>query len=414
MTVPGETQSSAGSGSGLRLRRQDRVAHELDRAGADGWLIYDFRGSNPAFGRLLGAALPQSTRRAFLYLPRRGAARLLIHHVDAGNFARLGLEVQRYGSRDDMLAGLRTLVGDARQVLMEYSPGNAIPYVSRVDGGTLELVRSLGIETLSSADALAGVVAAWDAADLASHERAAAALERAKDAVFSAMRERLRRRERWTEVDAQRHLATIMAAEGLEYDHPPIVAVNAHAGDPHYAPDPSVALPIGPGDLVLIDLWAREVERPDGEQGAYADITWVATAAETPPTEQVRVWEIVRDARDSAVRLVAQRLETGAPVQGADVDRAARRVIADAGYGDAFTHRTGHSLGWQGAHGDGVNIDDFETRDTRLLRPGAAFSIEPGVYLPTFGVRSEINLAITADGALRVTTPPQRELVRLT
>ncbi len=399
----------------LLARRGDRIADELDRSAADGWLVYDFRGSNPAFGRLLaaGAGLTHSTRRAFLYIPRRGDPRLLIHHVDAGNFSRLGLDVRPYAGRDQMLDELGALVSGARRVLMEYSPGNAIPYVSRVDGGTLDVVRSLGIEVLSSADALASIVAAWEAADLASHERAARALERAKDGLFTAIKSHLATSTVWTEFDAQQYLTGLMQADGLEFDHPPIVAVGPHAGDPHYAPEPDIALSIRSGDLVLTDLWAHEVERPDGGLGAYADITWMATTAESPPGEQTRVWDTVRSARDAAVRFLQERVGAAQAVQGGEVDRVSRRVIDEAGFGQAFTHRTGHSIGWLGAHGDGVNIDDFETHDTRLLRPGAAFSIEPGIYLPNFGIRSEINVAITPDGRLKVTTPPQRELVRL-
>ena len=397
----------------LLARRAARIADELDQAAADGWLVYDFRGSNPAFARLLGGSLPQSTRRAFLYLPRDGDPRLLIHHVDAGNFARLGFAVEPYSSRDDMLDKLRRLLAGARRVLMEYSPGNAIPYVSRVDAGTLDLVRALAVDVASSADALAAVVAAWDAADIASHERAAQALDRCKDGLFSAMRSRLALGVSWTELEAQQHLVRLMQEEALEFDHPPIVAVGAHAGDPHYAPEASVALPIQPGDLVLVDLWAREGQRPDGGLGAYADITWMATAADPPPAEHAAVWEIVRSAREAAVRFVEERIAAREPVQGGEVDRVAREVVQRGGYGAAFTHRTGHSIGWLAAHGDGVNIDDFETHDTRLLRPGAAFSIEPGVYLPSFGVRSEIDAVITPEGAFRVTTPPQRELVRL-
>src|SRR6202171_3791280 len=177
----------------LLAQRANRIGDELDRSATDGWLVYDFRGSNPAFSRLLaaGGSLAHSTRRAFFYIPRSGEPRMLIHHVDAGNFSRLGLEVRAYGGRDEMLDKLRTLLNGARRVLMEYSPGNAIPYVSRVDAGTLEMVRSLGVEVLSSADALASVVAAWDAADLASHARAAQALDRAKDGLVSAIHRRL-------------------------------------------------------------------------------------------------------------------------------------------------------------------------------------------------------------------------------
>jgi Xaa-Pro aminopeptidase len=397
----------------LLTRRAARIADELERAAVDGWLVYDFRGSNPAFTRLLTSAASHSTRRAFMYIPRGGEPRLLIHHVDAGNFSRFGIPVQPFGGREEMLDRLREMLGGARRVLMEYSPGNAIPYVSRVDAGTLDLVRSLGVDIVSSADALAAVVAAWDAADLQSHERAAQALERSKDGLFAAVRSRLAIGAFWTEYEAQEYLVQLMEAEGLEFDHPPIVAVGPHAADPHYAPDPHLALPIESGDLLLVDLWAREADRPDGGTGAYADITWMATAADSPPGEQLAVWETVRGARDAAVRFIQQRFAAGDTVQGGEVDRVARAVIEAAGYGAAFTHRTGHSIGWHGAHGDGVNIDDFETHDTRLLRPGASFSIEPGIYLESFGVRSEINVVITAGGQVRVTTPPQASLVSL-
>ena len=398
----------------LLHKRSGRIADELDRVAADGWLIYDFRGSNPAFSRLLGRPGElKSTRRAFLFIPREGEPRLLIHHVDAGNLSRLGLEVRPYGGRDELVQGLMRLIGDARRVLMEYSPGNAIPYVSRVDGGTLDLVRSLGVEVISSADALAAVIAAWDSADIASHQRAAQALNSCKDGLFSAIRSRLASGVAWTEVDAQQHLVRLMQEQGLEFDYPPIVAVGRHAGDPHYAPAPELALPIQAGDLVLTDLWAREADRADGGLGAYADITWMATTTDPVPSDHQKIWETVRSARDAAVAFVEDQIASGEPVQGGEVDRVARDVIEKAGYGKAFTHRTGHSIGWLGAHGDGVNIDDFETHDTRLLRPGAAFSIEPGIYLSNFGMRSEINVVITPGSQVKVTTLAQAELVRL-
>jgi Xaa-Pro aminopeptidase len=398
----------------LLSRRGGRITEELERVAADGWLVYDFRGSNPAFARLLGAPGElKSTRRAFLYIPREGDPRLLIHQVDAGNLTRLGLDVRPYGSRDELVQALGLLLGGARRVLMEYSPGNAIPYVSRVDGGTLDLIRAFGIEVLSSADALAAVVAAWDSADIASHQRAADALDRCKDGLFSAMQSRLGMGVEWNEVEAQQHLVRLMQEQGLQFDHPPIVAVNRHAGDPHYAPVADKALPIQSGDLVLCDVWAREKEREDGGVGTYADITWMASAADPIPGDHVRIWETVRGARDAAVEFIEDQVSAGDPVAGCEVDRVARGVIDKAGYSKAFTHRTGHSIGWLGAHGDGVNIDDFETHDTRLLRPGAAFSIEPGIYLSNFGVRSEINVVITPGNQVKVTTRRQTDIVRL-
>jgi Xaa-Pro aminopeptidase len=408
------TTPSAASAELLLKKRASRIVEELDRSEADGWLVYDFRGSNPAFSRLLGSPGElKSTRRAFLYVPRDGEPRLLIHHVDAGNLSRVGLDVRPYGGREELVLELSRLLGGTRRVMMEYSPGNAIPYVSRVDGGTLDLVRSLGVEVLSSADLLASVVAAWDSSDIASHQRAADALNICKDGLFSAIRSRLSSGVEWNEVEAQQHLVRLMQEHGLEFDHPPIVAVGRHAGDPHYAPVPELALPITPGDLVLTDLWAREADRPDGGVGAYADITWMATAATDLPADHLKIWETVKSARDAAVALLEERIGESEPVSGAEVDRTARSVIEKAGYGKAFTHRTGHSIGWLGAHGDGVNIDDFETHDARPLRPGAAFSIEPGIYLSNFGVRSEINVVITPGNQVRITTPPQTELVRL-
>jgi len=204
-----------------------------------------------------------------------------------------------------------------------------------------------------------------------------------------------------------------MQEQGLEFDHPPIVAVGRHAGDPHYAPALGMALPIKAGDLVLTDLWGHEADRADGGVGAYADITWMGSTADPVPSDHVKIWETVRSARDAAVTMIEEQIGAGEPLQGGEVDRVARGIIEKAGYGKAFTHRTGHSIGWLGAHGDGVNIDDFETHDTRLLRPGASFSIEPGIYLSNFGVRSEINVVITPGNQVKVTTPPQRDLVRL-
>src|SRR5262252_2451873 len=272
----------------LLYKRSGRIADELDTVAADGWLVYDFRGSNPAFSRLLGSPGElKSTRRAFLYIPIDGEPRLLIHHVDAGNLSRLGLAVRPYGGRDELVKELAQLLSGARRVLMEYSPGNAIPYVSRVDGGTLDLVRSLGVEVLSSADVLAAVVAAWDSADIASHQRAADALDRCKDGLFSAMQSRLGMGVEWNELEAQQHLVRLMQEHGLEFDHPPIVAVNRHAGDPHYAPSADLALPIKQGDLVLTDLWAREKERVDDGVGTYADITWMASAADPIPGDHL-------------------------------------------------------------------------------------------------------------------------------
>lgn len=371
----------------------------LAESGLDGWLLYDFRHSNPLLWQVLGADT-HSTRRLFLLLRRDGGATLLVHHVDAGHVPWHGLEVCPYRSWDSLLAELRRLLTGLRRVAMEYSPGGMLPAVSYVDAGTLELVQGLGVEVVSSAELAQAALCRLTPSELASHRRAAQFLGQAARDAFHFIGERL---GRVTEHEVQAYLLERFAAAGLRTDDPPIVAADAHAGDPHYAPVAGRSAVIGPGSWVLIDLWAVE------PGGTYGDLTWVAYTGSRPPAEHQRVFDVVAGARDRAVDVLRAAVAEGRYPEGREVDAVARRTIAEYGYAEAFTHRLGHSLG-PVVHGYGANLDGYETQDTRRLVPGLAFTIEPGVYLPHFGVRSEINLYMH-EGEVEITSPVQRSII---
>ncbi len=373
----------------------------LGESDLDGWLLYDFRHSNPLLWQLLGATT-HSTRRVFLLLTRDGAATMLVHQVDAGHFPSEGLTIRPYQHRDDLLAQLRALLAGVRTVAMEYSPLGALPAVSYVDAGTFELVRSLGVTVVSSAELAQAALCRLTPEELASHRRAAQFLGHAVQDAFAYIGERL---GRVTEYEAQAFLLDRFAAAGLRTDDPPIVAANGHAGDPHHAPEPGRPAVIGPDAWVLIDLWAVE------PNGVYGDLTWTAYTGRTPSAEHQRVFDVVTGARDAAVDFLRAEVAAGRYPEGWEVDRVAREFIGGHGYGAAFTHRLGHSLG-PVVHGYGANLDGYETHDTRRLVPGLAFTIEPGVYLPSFGVRSEINLYMH-EGEVEVTSPVQRHIVRI-
>jgi Xaa-Pro dipeptidase len=398
-------------------------AHQLD-----GWLLYDFRGTNPVALHVAGLTTSGS-RRWFLWIPAAGDPRWLIHAIEGSTFrsvrAEVAGEMDRYAGWRELESKLATLVqtphGPARRIALEYSPQNAIPYVSWVDAGTKEMIeRVTGAEIVSSADLVQIAQAVLDDAQIASHRRAAAVCLAAKDAAFDFIRTKLAAGETTTEYAVQQFITDFFVARRMDYDHPAIVAVNAHAADPHYAPTAEQHAPIRPGDMVLIDLWARETNAP---HDCFADLTWVGYCGAEAPAKAREVFAVVAAGRDAAVRLMQERLSNGATVHGYEVDDACRNVIEAAGYGDAFFHRTGHSLGVK-VHYNGVNIDNYETQDRRSLMPGVLFTIEPGVYLPTcdfdgsgrnlgLGIRSEINCLATATGLDVTTLPLQTEIVTL-
>ncbi len=379
----------------------------------DAWLLYDFHGQNPTAVNALGLAGRMLTRRRFYLVPRAGEPVALVHAIELGSFPQeIPGARRRYASWQSLRAELGALLGGLRpraRIAMEYCPEGAIPYLSRVDAGTLELVRTYGVEVVSSAELVQLFLCRWDAAQVESHRRALAGIDAAKDAAFARIGEAQRRGEAILETDVQRFLMDRFAADGLETDHPPIVAVNGHAGDPHYEPSVATPTPIRTGDLVLIDLWARAT----GPRDVYADITWVGFCGDDPPPKLREIFRVTAGARDVGLATLERAAREGQVLEGWQVDRAVRDFIAGHGYGDRFVHRTGHSIDTR-VHGDGANLDDLETHDTRRLVPGLAFSIEPGIYLPDegLGVRSEIDVFLAPDGP-KVFGKIQRELVRI-
>ena len=367
-----------------------------------GWLIYDYLGCNPVLNQV---ATPSGhvTRPVFLYVPADGPARLLTHHVDAGKFAGAGVETVVYSSRSSLETALQETLAPVHRVAMEYSPRNSLPRVSRVDAGTVELVRSMGPEVVSSADLMQYATQRWSPEQLAGHLRAADSLGRIVNEAFALIGQRLSQHP--TEFEIAEFIRRRFSEEGLTTTDGPIVSTNAHCSDPHYEPAQSGSSVISPGDWVLIDLWARE----DTPGSVYADITWTAYVGATPPPRHADVFSIVLGARDAALSFLQERHSLGDSVQGWQVDDVARRYISDRGYGDYFTHRLGHSI-YHTVHGEGVNLDNFETHDTRRIIPGVGFSIEPGIYLPEFGVRSEIDAYMSDDGPF-ASSPVQREIV---
>jgi Xaa-Pro aminopeptidase len=387
-----------------RLREIQRALHE-DRI--DAWLFCDFRGSDPIGRQILGLGEGLATRRWFYCVPADGEPRGLVSAVEPRALADLPGPVRVYRTWQELHAGLRALLDGCRCVAMQYSPNNDVPYVARVDAGTVELVRGCGADVVSSADIVQRFEAVWDAAQYTSHCRAARAVRAVVDAAFAAIEHRQRSGSVYGESDVQGFILDQFAARGLVTYHPPIVAVGAHSADPHYQPPAGGGAPIRAGDFVLIDLWAKE---PDG---VYADITWTGFVGAAVPERHAQVFDIVRRARDAGVEAARNAVRAQTPVRGCDIDATVRRVIADAGFGDRFVHRTGHSIGTE-VHGNGANIDGFETPDTRRLLRGTCFSIEPGIYLPgEFGVRSELNVFVDDSDVVVTGEPVQTAVVAI-
>ncbi len=383
------------------------LQHAIAALDVDGWLLYDFRGTNAIASGLLGFSGLVS-RRVFAWIPRTGTPIGIQHAIEPGPWSKWPPEwgLVRYSGWRALEHELAALVAGKR-VAMEYSPGDAIPYLDRIPAGVLEMVRATGATVVSSGELVSRVYATWTAGHRASHERAAEHIKRIAHEAFALAGERARSAAPAAEHELQAFILDAFARAGLVTDHGPDVAASENAANPHYEPSAATPRLVREGDVLLIDLWARE------ESGVYADQTWMATIG-APSARARGVWEAVRDARDAALELLRGRLGSDTDVRGAEADDAARAVITERGFGEYFTHRTGHSIDSRELHGSGPQIDNLESRDQRLLIPGVGFSIEPGIYIPgELGMRTEVNALVLDNGLLVTPGEIQRDLIVL-
>jgi Xaa-Pro aminopeptidase len=374
----------------------------------DGWLLYDFHGLNPIAVKMTGLAGSDrmASRRWFYFIPATGTPKKIVHAIESSVLDSVPGDPLPYSGRRQFEQQVTDMLRGCKVLAMEYSPESNIPYLSRVDAGTVDFLRRIGMRIISSGDLVQRFEAVWDAAAIATHRAASERLYRIKDRAFAFIGAKLQASEIVTEYEVQQAMLAWFREEGLIADHPPIVAAQQNTGNPHYAPERASARRIGPDELVLLDLWGKL----DRAGAVYADITWTGVTG-TPSDDVLKVFNVAIAARDAAIARVRTDVATKKELQGWQVDRAARDVITAAGYGLAFIHRTGHSLGEE-VHGNGVNMDDYETHDDRLLIEGTGFTIEPGIYTKAFGVRTEINMVIGSNSA-DVTGPCQTELVRI-
>jgi Xaa-Pro aminopeptidase len=387
------------------------VQAAVKQYGFDGWLLYDFRGINVLALRVVG--LPEKklySRRWFYYVPATGEPKKLVHAIEPGSLDGLpGTSKTVYRRWQELEAGVQQLVAGAKTVAMEYSPRNANPYVSRVDAGTVELVRSFGAEVKSSGDLVQEFEATWDDDQVASHFEAAKHTDSAYAAAWAFIAGEIRKSGRTTECAVQARIMDHFKQHGMVTYSPPIVGVGPHSGDPHFDTSPATDSPITKGSFVLVDLWAK-MDRP---RAVYSDLTRVAVVGDTVPEKHAKVFGIVASARDAGIKCVTNAFAANKTLLGATVDDATRAVIDAAGFGPNFTHRTGHNIG-QEVHGNGAHIDGLETREDRRIIRRTCFSIEPGIYLPEFGVRSEVNVLVDKTGTVHVTGGSlQTEVVRI-
>jgi Xaa-Pro aminopeptidase len=385
----------------------DNIQREIRNQKLDGWLFFDHHQRDPLAYRVLGIPPATPTRRWYYLIPAEGEPRGLVHRIEQGVLGALPGERIPYSSWTEQVEGLRRLTAGLRRVAMQYSPLCAIPYVSMVDAGTVELVRSLGVEVATSAELIQAFEARWTPAALESHLEAGRRVDRVRAEAFALIHERTRNGAPLQEVEVKRFVRERFAQADMVTDHGPIVGANANASNPHYEPTEDETSPIRAGDWVLLDMWAKL----DTPGATYYDITWTAFCGDRPSEEMRQVFAIVTAARDAGIERVRSAIAAGYPLCGWEVDDAVRAVIASAGYGPYFTHRTGHSIG-ETVHGNGANMDNLETHDERRVTPWTCFSIEPGVYLEKFGVRSEINMFVGEHEA-RVTGEIQREMALL-
>ena len=387
--------------------RLEEMQSDLRAAKLDGWLFYDFRGRDPIAHRILQLPNHMRTRRWFYFVPAKGTAKKLVHKIETQSLAAVPGETLYYSGQDELRKNLKKVLGRAKTVAMQYSPKNAIPYVAMVDAGTVELVKSCGVKVVTSADLVQKYEACWTPEQLQSHLEAGKAVDRIIAEAFAVAAKGVGEKKPLMEHELQKWILQEFEAAGLTTEEPPDVAVNAHASDPHYAPSAERPTPIKQGDLLLLDVWGKT----KAEGSVYYDISWVGYLGTKVPEKYAKVFGVITAARDKAVELIRSSVAAGKPVQGWQVDKAARSVIEKAGYGRYFIHRTGHNIGTT-VHGNGVNMDGLETHDSRHLIAGTCNSVEPGIYLAEFGMRSEVNVYV-GEGEARVTGAVQKEILAL-
>jgi Xaa-Pro dipeptidase len=382
------------------------IQSELRSQKLDGWLFYDHHHRDAIAARILGLnSNGKVTRRWFYFIPAKGAPSKLVHRIEAGGLDSLPGRKLEYSGWEELHKGLGKILHGAKSIAMQYSPQNNIPYIGLVDAGTVELIRKLGKKVHSSADLVQEFEAAWTPEQLASHRAAGEIIHRVTQEAFSRAGSFVREKKSLTEHDLQQWMAAQFHAHGVIADGELIVGVGRNSGNPHYEPPATGSAPIREGDLLLLDIFGK-LDRPDS---VYYDITWMGYLGASVAAKYAKIFTIVRSARDAAINFVLNSVSAGREIHGWEVDRACREVIRKAGYAKYFTHRTGHSIG-QDVHGNGANMDGLETRDNRRIVPHTCFSIEPGIYLPEFGVRSEVNVYV-GDGKAEVTGPIQQEII---
>ena len=384
------------------------IQAELKATKIDGWLFYDHHHRDSIASRILGLdEKGMATRRWFYFIPSRGLPRKLVHRIESGALDSLDGRKNVYSSWEELHKNLRKLLSGNRTIAMQYSPDNNIPYIGLVDAGTVELVRKFKKKVVTSADLVQKFEASWTPEQLESHLEAGKIVDRITRAAFERAAAFVREGRPLTEFELQQWIVEQFRANGLTTAEPPAAAVQPNNGNPHYEPTAGASRPIRAGDLLLLDIWAKS-NRPGS---VYYDITWIGYLGKRVPDSYAKIFRIVREARDRAIEFVRESVASGRAIHGWEVDHVARETIRKAGYAKYFVHRTGHSIG-QEVHGNGANMDGLETRDDRKIVPRTCFSIEPGIYLPEFGMRSEVNVYVS-EGEARVTGAIQQEILPL-
>lgn len=384
------------------------IQAEMRASKIDGWLFYDHHHRDPIASHILGLdSNRMATRRWFYFIPTKGEPRKLVHRIEQGQLDSLAGKKLLYAGWEELHKNLPKLLAGSKTIAMQYSPENNIPYIGLVDAGTVELIRKLKKKVVTSADLVQKFEASWTPEQAESHFEAGQIVDLVRQEAFARAALFVRDGKPITEAELMKWILGEFHAQGLVTAEPPIVAVQPNNGNPHYEPKPESSRPIRAGDLLLLDMWAK-LDRPDS---VYYDITWMGYLGDRVPDSYAKIFKIVRQARDAAIKLVTESVAKGRTLHGWEVDRVARETIRKAGYAKFFVHRTGHSIG-QEVHGNGANMDGLETRDNRKIVPHTCFSIEPGIYLPEFGIRTEVNVFV-GEGHARVTGAIQDEILPL-